>query len=349
MVSTFLHHFVTLLLPAINYYYSDCSVYITHIPKIVFFIQYNYDTDYTVVKNEKGEYRYAELSVDRKKLVPSNKKVGKSSNQKYSESKVWKKNIRPDKDEYNDHNTNIILDGGPAVGTPSTSSKRRARSPRGGNSSCDDNGGAGDIPYAGSLRNKQVPYEREEHHRRTASTAPVIGTLKNLVILLKFKDHKNQNRSVPSKDDVSVLMNSEEVDEDLAPTGSLKMIYWENSYGQLTIESEVTDWIDVKEDESYYANGQSGIETTEKKFHEALKDALDQLESENFNFTKFDKDGDDNIDGITFLTSGYGAEWGNGKNFLVSLYALNMFKVQIHEYGLNFLPCVCLDRGRIWG
>ena len=74
MVSTFLHHFVTLLLPAINYYYSDCSVYITHIPKIVFFIQYNYDTDYTVVKNEKGEYRYAELSVDRKKLVPSNKR-----------------------------------------------------------------------------------------------------------------------------------------------------------------------------------------------------------------------------------------------------------------------------------
>ena len=136
-----------------------------------------------MVKNEKGEYRYAELSVDRKKLVPSNKKVGKSSNQKYSESKVWKKNIRPDKDEYNDHNTNITLDGGPAVVTPSTSSKRRARSPRGGNSSCDDNGGAGDIPYAGSLRNKQVPYEREEHHRRTASTAPVIGTLKNLSLI----------------------------------------------------------------------------------------------------------------------------------------------------------------------
>jgi hypothetical protein len=258
---------------------------------------------------------YAELSSDRKQLVPSDKKVGKSSNQKCSESKVWKKNIRPDKDEYNDDNTNIILDGGPAVVTAPTSSKRRARSPRGGNSSCDDNGGAGGIPYSGSLRKKQVQYEREEHHRRTASTAPVIGTLKNLVILLKFKDHKNQNRSVPSKDDVSVLMNSEEVDPDLAPTGSLKMIYWENSYGQLTIESEVTDWIDVKEDESYYANGRSGIETAEKKFHEALKDALDQLEDEDFDFTEFDEDGDKNIDGITFLTSGYGAEWGNGKNF----------------------------------
>jgi hypothetical protein len=314
-------------------------IYHSHTPNCVF-IQYNCDTDYTVVINDEGEYRYAELSLDRKKLVPSDKKVGRSSNQEHFESKVWKKNIRPDKDEYNDDNTNIILDGGPAVVTASTSSKRRARSPRGGNSSCDDNGGAGDIPYAGSLRNKQVQYEREEHHRRTASTVPVIGTLKNLVILLKFKDHKNQNRSVPSKDDVYVLMNSEEVDKDLAPTGSLKMIYWENSYSQLTIESEVTDWIDVKEDESYYANGRSGIETAEKKFHEALKDALDQLEDEDFDFTRFDEDGDDNIDGITFLTSGYGAEWGNGKNLLLSLYALNMFEVQIHEYGLIFLPCI---------
>ncbi|MGK3746776.1 MAG: hypothetical protein ACI8RD_011863, partial [Bacillariaceae sp.] len=274
-----------------------------------------------VIRNDEGEYWYAELSSDRKKLVPSDKKVGKSSNQKHSESNVWKKNIRPDKVGYNDGNTNIILDGGPAVVTDPTSSKRRARSPRGLSSSCDDDGGACDIPLAGSLRNKQLqyersnsnPYELEEHHRRTASTAPVIGTLKNLVILMKFKDHKN--RSVPSKDDVSVLMNNEEVDPDLAPTGSLKMIYWENSYGQLTIESEVTDWIDVKEDESYYANGRSGIERAEKKFHEALKDALDQLEDEDFDFTEFDEDGDKKIDSITFLTSGYGAEWGKGKNF----------------------------------
>lgn len=275
--------------------------------------------DYTVVQNSEGDYRYAELSSDRKKLVPTDKKVGKSSKQ-HSKSKGWEKDITPDKDDNDDGDTDtkIILEGGrPAVIDP-TSFKRRGRCPRGGSSPCGDKDKAGDIPFAGSLRNKQGRYEpndsnpgrrEEQHHRRTA-TAQTIGTLKNLVILLKFEDHKDQKRPLPSKEDVTVLMNSENNDPVLAPTGSLKMVYLENSYGQLTIESEVTDWINVSNSEIYYANGRSGIETQEKKFHEALKDALDQLEEDDFDFTKFDENGDDYIDSITFLTSGYGAEWG---------------------------------------
>ena len=174
---------------------------------------------------------------------------------------------------------------------------------RGGGNSCgsSDDRFSKSSPYEPSDFDSIVP---EGQHRRVASKS--IGTLKNLVILLQFKDHKK--RKLPSRQDIDVLMNSEEIDEKLAPTGSLKMLYRQHSHGLLTIESEVTDWILLDNTEAYYANGQSGFVSV---FHDALAFALDELEAKGFAFGDFDSDGDEQIDSITFLTSGYGAEWGS--------------------------------------
>ena len=130
------------------------------------------------------------------------------------------------------------------------------------------------------------------------------STLKNLVVLIRFADHNS--RPLPSQADIDTLMNAVGGDPALAPAGSLRDIYLNNSYGALTIDSTVVAWATVSQDEAYYANSNSGLTS---KTWEALTEALDIVDT-TVNFDDFDQDNDGYIDAITFLHSGYGAEWG---------------------------------------
>ncbi|MHC4067654.1 MAG: M6 family metalloprotease domain-containing protein, partial [Planctomycetota bacterium] len=91
----------------------------------------------------------------------------------------------------------------------------------------------------------------------------------------------------------------------LAPTGSLRDVYLENSYGAMELNSTIAPWATVSNSEQYYANGASGDQT----LHQALIEALNAADA-TIDFSQFDQDGDGYIDSITFLHSGYGAEWG---------------------------------------
>jgi M6 family metalloprotease-like protein len=137
----------------------------------------------------------------------------------------------------------------------------------------------------------------------TAERVPASGDIKNLVVMVRFSDHAG--RALPSSVDMDVLFNATSPDPALAPTGSVKAVYLENSYGQMTLNSSISGWRDVSNTEAYYANGVSGDET----LWEALKEALDQVDP-SVNFNDYDQDGDKYIDSITFIHSGYGAEWG---------------------------------------
>ena len=135
-----------------------------------------------------------------------------------------------------------------------------------------------------------------------------VGTVDNLVILLRFSDHGpgGQNRTLPSDTDVWKIMNAVGGDPVLAPTGSVRDHYLETSYGQLTIDSTIVFWVDVPSSETWYANGNSGLTT---RTWNLITDGLN-LADPSVDFSQFDKDGDGWIDAITFLHSGYGAEWG---------------------------------------
>lgn len=177
-------------------------------------------------------------------------------------------------------------------------------------------------PAGHALEPHVVPAPKPRAHAlRAASEKPVdagsgprgvfalgAGSVDNLVLLLRFSDHGplGQNRTLPSSTDVGTIMNAVGGDPVLAPTGSVRDHYLEGSYGQFTIDSTVVGWLDLPHSESYYANGSSGLTTlTWDLITDALA-AADPL----VDFGDFDVDGDGWVDAITFLHSGYGAEWG---------------------------------------
>jgi hypothetical protein len=94
----------------------------------------------------------------------------------------------------------------------------------------------------------------DKDHRQLA--IPKVGTLKLLVIPIRFADHKD--RTLPSKENLDFLMNSKTTDSTLAPTGSVWSVYNENSYGMLDLQSTVVDWVDTTFTEAQTAAGKSG-------------------------------------------------------------------------------------------
>ncbi len=132
------------------------------------------------------------------------------------------------------------------------------------------------------------------------------GTLRNLVVLIRFSDHSS--RKLPTKQQVEVLMNRSGGHPIYAPSGSVKDLFVSNSYGKFSVVSTVMDWITLPFPEAYYADSSSG---STEKYENALREALDRLDSNpNFSFSKFDHGKDGSINAIMFLHSGYGAEWG---------------------------------------
>lgn len=131
-----------------------------------------------------------------------------------------------------------------------------------------------------------------------------LGTKKNLVVLLRFSDHVG--RTLPSQSDINTLFNTVGGHPTLAPTGSVRDYYTETSYGQMTLESTVLNWVTLPQTEAYYANNDSGLTT---RTWEALRYALDAVDA-TVNFDDFDTDNDGVIDAIAFVHSGYAAEFG---------------------------------------
>ena len=174
------------------------------------------------------------------------------------------------------------------------------------------------------------PSSKSNNDRQLADGS---GTLHNLVLLLRFSDQTS--RTLPSQSDISKLYNSATptkagANADVAPTGSVRQVYLENSYGKFTIETTVTEWITLPHTEEYYAGGNHGF----TMLKEGIIYALDYLESESsFSYAKFDLDKDGNLDGLGVLTSGYGAEFAGTDCY----GAQNNYRIWSHKgSGLNW-------------
>lgn len=179
---------------------------------------------FTILEDDKGYIVYAEETAEGK-LIPSSERVGKPH------PKTMKKDLQ----DHGPHDCSREVCGGLEAQIMAHEKmplddlgERRRR----------------------LLENDPGP---KVHGRRAVATT---GTLKNLVVLLRFNDHHSRN--LPSVADIEVLMNSNDPHPILAPTGSLKGVFLENSYGQLSIESTVMPWLLMPRTEAYYADGVSG-------------------------------------------------------------------------------------------
>ena len=130
----------------------------------------------------------------------------------------------------------------------------------------------------------------------------------NLVIPIRFADHAD--RTLPTPADLDVVFNSREGDsrrETLAPTGSVRDVFLFNSYGRFEVTSMVLPWINLTKTELDASGGAYGMSAS---LLEALYEALDSIDTLGLDLSVFDLDGDGRIDMITFLHSGFMAEWG---------------------------------------
>lgn len=152
------------------------------------------------------------------------------------------------------------------------------------------------------------------------------GTMRNLVLLLRWSD--NNPRVLPTRAQVDVLMNNKGP-HPLCPTGSVRDVFLENSYGALKLESVVTPWILMDNTELYYSNSTRGLTPL---MWDAIRYGLRFVEDRKLvDFSSFDVDGDGEIDSLTVLHSGYGAEFG-GTDSAGRFY---MDRIWSHKWGLN--------------
>jgi hypothetical protein len=69
--------------------------------------------------------------------------------------------------------------------------------------------------------------------RLEASPTQTTGFLPNLVVAFRFSDH--ETKELPSTKDLEILMNSEEIVPDIAPTKGVKQVFLDNSYVNLLL------------------------------------------------------------------------------------------------------------------
>ena len=128
-----------------------------------------------------------------------------------------------------------------------------------------------------------------------------------LVILLQWKNHPNRNTAVP-RESYDKMFNGEGRDADLYPGGSVKEYFEAMSYGEFSVNFQVTDWIMTDYTEQDFTG--DGSQGRTPALQEAFRPALESLDDDFFNFRPFDGDFDRNLDLTIFLHSGYDGSIG---------------------------------------
>lgn len=121
-------------------------------------------------------------------------------------------------------------------------------------------------------------------------TFPMTGKRKLLMLLVNFADTETHFDS----SEFDRLMN----EKGYNGTGSFRDFYLENSYGQLDIETTVTEWIRLPRNKNLYST---------EDMTQLITDALTAVSGQ-IDISQFDNDGDGELDGLSIIHQGTGQE-----------------------------------------
>ena len=155
----------------------------------------------------------------------------------------------------------------------------------------------------GVLSNRKI---MDEHKRRRLQQGITSSNMRVLVLLVQFSNHGE--RPLVPPDDVETIFNSQEIDEELIPTGSVSKWFQVNSYGSFDITADVVPWQMDPESEQYYAS--FGDRGRHPELIKTMEPILEMLDESDFDFTPYDQDGDFILDLTVMLHSGYSGTFG---------------------------------------
>ena len=93
------------------------------------------------------------------------------------------------------------------------------------------------------------------------------------------------------------------------PTGTMKELYLEQSYGQFVADGTVHGWFDVSKNEAWYTNGTNGLGAGGRAA-DFVKELV-TLSDDSVDYSLYDNDNDGWVESVIIVHAGYGGEAGS--------------------------------------
>ncbi len=120
-------------------------------------------------------------------------------------------------------------------------------------------------------------------------------------------------------------------------SGSFREFYEEISYNQFSPQSTVIGVFTAPQEHDYYGSDGNNYGTRVRQLVRAM---VDSAEAAGIDWSEFDNDGDGNVDGVTLVHAGPGAEQGDGSNIWSHRWSMGNNAVYydgvyINDYNIN--------------
>ncbi|MCH8306052.1 MAG: M6 family metalloprotease domain-containing protein [Candidatus Marinimicrobia bacterium] len=93
------------------------------------------------------------------------------------------------------------------------------------------------------------------------------------------------------------------------PTGTMKEMYLEQSYGQFVVDGTVHGWFDVSKNEAWYTNGTNGL-GAEGRAANFVKELV-IISDDSIDYGQYDNNNDGWVESVIIVHAGYGGETGS--------------------------------------